>query len=123
MRDSTLYERVETDSLGHKYITLGTGRQVIFYDAEKKASKHLTDLARWVRRMGMLTEREYQETSLLATVERMEAMAQHWRREMERRQGVATKRQRIAALRDVRGRTPEEAAVYLAKADELEKQL
>jgi hypothetical protein len=53
----------------------------------------------------------------------MEAMAQHWRREMERRQGVATKRQRIAALRDVRGRTPEEAAVYLAKADELEKQL
>jgi hypothetical protein len=34
----------------------------------------------------------------------------------------ATKTERIAALRSVQGRTPEEAAAFLAKADELEAQ-
>jgi hypothetical protein len=130
MRFNTQYERAETTATGHKFITLQSGRKVSFYDAENKCGKFLTDLTRWGKRLVQLAPdvtdpdiSEYYNDTILRHIERTEALAEHWRALLEQRVGVATKRQRIAALRDVRGRTPEEAAVYLAKADQLEEEL
>lgn len=45
------------------------------------------------------------------------------RKEIEKRRGVQSKEDRIALLRNTEGRTPEEAAEFHRKADELEQRL
>lgn len=41
--------------------------------------------------------------------------------QLDELEGVDRRQERIAQLREVAGRTPQEAAAYLAKADELEE--
>ena len=57
---------------------------------------------------------------VLDDLERVLRMA---RSKLEAREGVQREERKIAALRQTAGRSPDEAATYLAKADELERAL
>jgi hypothetical protein len=51
----------------------------------------------------------------------MDAYLHAVREHLEKERGVKSREERIALLRNVSGRTPEEAEAFLKKADELER--
>lgn len=124
---SRLYERVE-EIRGYKYIRLkGQGRKpgrlIGFWDAMRAAEAAHTDLGRAVSRVFKLAADDWDLERLESFVWNLESDIAAIRKEIERRQGVKTQRERIAALRLTTGRSPEEAAIFHAKADELEARL
>ena len=64
--------------------------------------------------LGMPEEVSFTTASLRSSAHWLLAVA-------DRLDAAAARRARIAALRNVEGRTPEEARAFLAKADELER--
>lgn len=127
MRDRTRHEKVEeTTGIfgGVRLITLKSGRKVSFWEAEREQQSSLSDLQRWMSRMGKLAEgEEFLEDALERRVDEVEEWVKAWRRELEKRAERERTREKIAALRDTTGRTPEEAALYAKKADQLEARL
>jgi hypothetical protein len=133
MSERTLYERVEVIR-GFKYIRLKSGRLLNFMQAYDLAETAHTDLARAVSRAFKLAGNELPkgddwdpEDYDLERLEWFLDGVQRWldsvRETIEKRRGVKTKEERIALLRRVEGRTPEEAAAFLKKADELERRM
>lgn len=128
-RASTFYERVE-DVRGHKVIRLGSGRLIEYWGAVKAAESARTSLARAVSRAFKLAGSNadgelaaYELERLEWFVDRLEWWMRAVREEIEKRRGSQTVRERIALLRNTKGRTPGEAAAFRAKADELERRL
>jgi hypothetical protein len=64
--------------------------------------------------------RRHELWRLRNVAEKIAAYAELVGQELDRLEGVDHKAQRIAQLREVRGRTPEEAAAFFAKAEQLE---
>lgn len=129
MRTSTAYEKVEAMDSGFKFLTLKSGRRVMFHQAKWEVDKALTPLFRWTSRMFKLisdnpefseSEWEQLDWKLFEIESWIKAVRSHY----EEVHGVAkeerSKKARIAALRQIAGRTPEEAEMFLKKADELE---
>lgn len=128
MSERTFRERVVDStgqpwSRGFKYIKLKSGRMLTFWDARQDAEKAHTDLGRALSRAFKLADDDWD-------LERLEWFLDHLyehmgsvRQEIERRRGVKTTEERIAALRITTGRTPEEIVLFTAKADELEARL
>jgi len=112
---------------GVKFIRLKSGRHVSFYDAKREAKSGLTILWRSVARMGAVAQPfdgdfdiDWEQIEWM--LDDVQAFVNLWRKEVEKRTGQRTRQERIDHLRLVAGRTPEEAALYRAKADELERE-
>lgn len=108
---------------GHKFIRLNSGRLMTFWDLMSRADQDFTAYARAVRRCFKLVEDDYDLERLESRVEALEDYAARLREEIRKKYHYKNKKERIAALRNVAGRTPEEAAAFLAKADQLERDL
>jgi len=131
VRPATVYERVNVTDNGFKYITLKSGRRAMFHNAKWEVERHMTPLIRWTSRMFKLISdnREFSESEwdqLDWKLFEIESWVKAVREHYEKARGVAqkeySKQDRIQALRQIAGRTPEEAAMFLAKADQLEKE-
>ena len=121
---STLYERVE-ELHGFKFIKLKSGRQITFWDALDATKAAHTALGLGVSRaLKLVDDSDELDLDRLETfVWHLEAHVAAIRAEIERRRGVRFAEERIARLRMTAGRTPEEAAMFCRKADELEQRL
>lgn len=117
------YERVEEIG-GFKYITLKSGRRFSFYDAISGIDAAHTSFATAASRaFKLMRDNEYDLEDIERKVDRLEEYLGVVRHEIKKRKARAAKLEQIAALRVTKGRTPEEAREFLAKADELEKKL
>lgn len=114
------YDHV-VESHGHKFIRLQSGRLMSFWDMMTRADRDFTAFERAMSRCFRLVDDDYDLERLSGRVERLEFYVGALRKEVDRLFKNKTKKERIAALRNVTGRTPEEAAAFLAKADELER--
>jgi hypothetical protein len=124
------YEEERVEAIGpHKFITLQSGRRIIFTDAESMGKAGFSSLCTAISRMFKLArhqDRDIDEWNLEridSFVETLEDYVGVWRTEIDKLIGVKSKEERIALLRNVDGRSPEEAAEFLRKADELEAKL
>lgn len=129
MSSRTFYERVE-ETGGHKFIRLKSGRRLHFWDAIREVERADTDLSRAFSRAFKLAGTNsdpdlaaYELERLEDRVRRLEWYLGSLRTEIDRRLGVIGQRERIALLRNTNGRSPEEAAAFARKADELERRL
>lgn len=122
MSERTLYEKVETIH-GHKYIRLGSGRLITFWNTLDAAERTHTTFVRHFSRAFKLADGEYDLEAIEWRLDKFETYIGAVRKHLEELRGKQSKRDRIALLRNTTGRTPEEAAAYLAKADQLEKEL
>ena len=127
MRDKTRYERVEEKQgpfqRKRKYIKIQSGREVDFAKAIWEADDNFSSLIRWMTRAQKLPNDEDDDIALETIIERLAVWVEAWRGELEKRTGQKEEREVIELLRNVAGRTPEEAKLYLAKADEKERKL
>jgi hypothetical protein len=122
MSDRTFYERVE-ESRGFKFIRLKSGRLLSFWEAIRAAERANTSLARAVSRAFKLADDDYDLERLRWLIENLEAYVGAIRKELDKRQGVKSQKERIALLRNTAGRSPKEARAFNSKADELERRL
>lgn len=111
-----------------KYIRMPrSGKLLSFYDLVEKAQTDLRGLARDVSR-SFKTINTHDQEYLASDLERIEWLlddVEEWakrvRDHLANEHGRVRRRERIAQLRNIAGRTPEEAEAFLAKADELER--
>lgn len=105
---------------GFRYVQLKTGRLITFWDAMTAAETAHTDLGRAISRVLKLAGDDWDLERLERRLDCVEEHVRQVRVEIEKRRVASSKRERIALLRNTSGRTPEEAAAYRRKADELE---
>lgn len=138
-RRDTQYEQVETvdNGLGPThFIRLKSGRQITYWDAMRAVESAATALGTGFSRLfklavaqgkegdGMFSmSQEYYLETLEYRIDQVEEHMAALRAYLEKLRGSQSKRDRIKALRNVEGRTPGEAAAFLAKADQLEREL
>lgn len=114
MRDDRIVEKG-----GHKFIKLKSGRMMTFWDAYSEAKTARTTLATATSRMFRL-EGPYDFDWLERHVDKLEEYVSALRAHLNTMKSEQAQRERIGKLRNTTGRTPEEAAEFLKKADELE---
>lgn len=122
MRDSTRWEKVQ-EIRGFKFIQLKGGRRVSYWDMRKAAERADSNLIRAISRCLKLQDRDYELEDLEWYIRGLHEWVHAVEAEVRKRQGGKTVEERIALLRNTDGRTPEEAAMFEAKADELEQRL
>lgn len=108
---------------GHLFIRLKSGRHLTFWDVLVLLESAHTDLGRSFSRLFKLAADDW---DLERIEHRLDAIEEHCaalRSHLDKARGKVTKQQRIALLRNVEGRTPEEAEAFLRKADQLENEL
>jgi hypothetical protein len=115
------YEKAE--GLDHKFIRLASGRLITFWDSIRMVDAAINQLGRELSRAFKLASSEYDLESVEQRLDRIEERHRALREHLKRLRAVEAQRVKIAALRNTAGRTPEEAAAFLRKADELESQL
>lgn len=127
-------DRIETNERGFKYLRMPSGKLVSFEGAIHAADLAESAFARaisrafklrpdWTGEPDRATYREMDFERIEWALEGMEAYISAVREFLNKERGVKSQEERIAALRNVEGRTPEEAAAFLRKADELERRL
>lgn len=122
--------RVEDRRMEHgvvRWIVTEKGQRYTHYDCERRAKAAVNAFERWfhrtVRTRTAWDDAEMNDSQmrdlryLLKDVQGYVELASL---ELDRLEGVDRRAERIKALRAVAGRTPAEAAAYLAKADQLE---
>lgn len=99
------------------------------FDCERRLQSAINAVSRWfsrtLRTRTVYPDAESRCDDLQRLRWRIDEIAEYAAvaaRELDRLEGVDRTQDRIAQLRQIAGRTPEEAAAYLAKADELEHQ-
>lgn len=122
MRDSTRFEKVE-EIHGLKFIRKKNGGMTWFREALSAAEGAETRMGRAVSRAFKLANDDDDLERLEWFVDGVASLIGAMREEIEKRRGIRTMEERIALLRNTSGRSPEEAALYSAKADELEQRL
>ncbi len=118
----TYYERV-VEQRGYKYIRLKSGRMITYWDADRLAEAGFTDMTRSVSRMFKLADNDYDLEHLGYFIDHLHEYVHALEQGLEKRHGAQKVKERIAKLRNITGRTPEEAAAFKRKARELEQQL
>lgn len=104
-------------------LILPSGRRVFFIDAEREFSHRLTDTRRWLTRLANLAQSEWEAEYLEGRVTALEELAQFAREDLTRSERLRRDRIRAGALRETAGRTPQEAAAFKAKAEEIETRI
>lgn len=115
------YDKV-VEKNGYKFIRLDSGRLTSFWDNITGVDRVQTPLVRFFSRAFKLATDDDIET-LERRVEDLGDYVDALRKALETRRAQVTARQRIASLRNTHGRTKAEAAEFLRKADQLERQL
>ena len=127
MSRRTQYERAEeySDVLGRRRrkITIASGSEVHFWDAVKGVESSLTSLGRWMSRANKLANDEFEQEKVDRLVERISEAARAYQHARDQREEWERRRIRIAAMRNDTGRSPEEAALFKARADQEERKL
>jgi hypothetical protein len=117
---------------GFKYLRTPSGKLYTFNDMIHKADLAEHAFARAIARAFKLrpdwpgeperaTYRAMDLEQIEWALESMEAYIAAAREHLEKERGIKSREERIALLRNVSGRTPEEAEAFLKKADELER--
>lgn len=123
MAEGRIIERT-SEGFTFRYYESASGKHYTNFDCERRLSAAKNAMERWfsrtIRTRTMAAEQDDFDLQRLRWVADDIAMyAAHIQRELDRLEGVDRKAERIKALRVVEGRSPEEAALFLAKADEL----
>lgn len=117
---------------GHHYVKLKGGRLATFWDMLLHAERARTDLSRSVARAFDLAVaadserapddvlRGYNMESLERFIDGIEEYVDAVRDAITKQRGTQSQEERIALLRNTKGRSEAEAAAYLRKADQLE---
>lgn len=109
------------------FVTAG-GARYTHYDCERRLKAATSGVFRWFNR-AVKTRTTWNDDvemnrdqirDLRSALEELQDYVEHAQRYLDEVEGVDRRAERIKALRNVSGRTPAEAAVYLAKADHLE---
>lgn len=127
-------EKIVEGSGGFKYLHMPSGKVYSFQDAIHAADLAEGAFARAISRAfklrpdwtGESDRAAYREDDLERiewALEGMEAYLASVREYLDKQRGVKSKEDRIALLRNTTGRKPEEAKLFLKKADELEQEL
>lgn len=127
-------DRIIEGSSGFKYIRMPSGKLYSFTEAIHQAGVAETAFARAIHRAFELLpgwpdepEREaYRDMdyeSIESALESMESYIAAARERLDKERGVKSQEDRIAKLRQVTGRTPEETEAFQKKADELQARL
>lgn len=107
----------------YKFIRLKSGRKMTFWDAVRESEAGQATFVRGISRCFKMMSSEWDLEALETRLSRMEEYCAAVRHALEGKYEERAVRERIAALRNTAGRSPEEAAAYLAKADELEARI
>jgi len=122
MSDGRIIERT-ADDFTFRYYESAAGKRYTHYECERRLDAAKNAMERWFSRT-LRTRTTPCDTDLQHLRWIADDIAEYGatvQRELDRLEGVDRKAERIKMLRSVEGRTPEEAAVYLAKADELDR--
>jgi Lon protease-like protein len=127
MRD---FDRIEERELEHgtvKYFVTDAGQKYTHYECERRLQAAIRATSRWfsrtIRTMTVWKDADMNASEIRDLRWILGDMANYVEvvsRELDRIEGVNRSAERVAALRSIKGRTPEEAALFLAKADEIE---
>lgn len=127
------YEVTERTVNGATYRAIkltATGRILSHDDVKRQMEKGINMVSRWIPRLIRVMPTgidkdilEYYWKEIDDYADRLEILAARIREEVAKHSVVRTKQERIKALRNIAGRTSEEAESFLAKADELEAEL
>lgn len=108
---------------GIKFIRVASGRLAGFSDFLRETERRTTDTQRALRRAIRVADADPDGWDL-NHIERLLEDWETWivdaREGIKNRRREQVKKERIQKLRNTTGRTPEEAAAFLRKADELE---
>lgn len=118
---SSAYERVEEIS-GHKYIVNKAGNRISFWDSIKAFDSAETAMHTSMQRMFKL-EGQYDRDWIVRRITSIEDWLNALRAHLKNLEELDEMRTKIANLRNVDGRTANEAAEFLRKADQLEVKL
>lgn len=125
--DDKIIER-SNDDFTFRYFESEKGTRYTHWDCERKLVAARNAMSRWFSRAlktrtssGDAEFDSYELQHLRYIAEGIAEYAEVIQREIDRLEGVDRKTERIKALRNVKGRTPEEAAMYLEKAAQLER--
>lgn len=127
-------EKIETTDAGFKYIRFPSGKLYSFYDAVHGADVAETAFARaisrafklipdWTGEQDRASYREMDYERIEWALDSMEACLRAVREYLDKQRGIKKVEERIALMRNTAGRTPEEAAEFRRKADQLESKL
>jgi len=126
----SIYDRVEerrTEYGIFRTFTTDKGKWYSHNDCERELKAAVRKTQRWfsrsIRTLTVWNDKDMRDMEigdLRWVLEDITTYAEAVQQELDRIEGVDRKEERIKALRDVSGRTPEEAALYLRKAEELE---
>lgn len=126
MSEGRIIERTN-DGYTFRYYESQGGTRYTHYDCERRLTAAKNAMYRWFSRTlktrtdsGDAEQNSYELKRLRWIAEEVAQYAEVMQRELDRLEGTDRLAERVKALRQVAGRTPEEAAAYLAKADALE---
>lgn len=121
-------ERTNDDGDVFRYLVLESGSRYSNLDCIQKTEQSLRGVQRWFHR-SLETATIWSDPSLAESdndrlrwlLDDLEGYLHAARKALADREGRQRRAEKIRALRQIAGRTPDEAAAYLAKADELER--
>lgn len=126
MSDGRIIERTR-EGYTFRYYESPTGKHYTHYDCEARAKAALAGVARWLSRalrtrttQGDAEQDRYELERLRWIANELAEYAAAVQVEIDRLEGVDRTAERVKALRIIEGRTAAEAALFLAKADQLE---
>jgi hypothetical protein len=124
------YDRIEELPLDHgtvRVLLTSQGTRYTHSDCERRFQAGRNAMTRWFARwVRTRTEwndadmRAYTLRDLRAELDDIASYVESARKELDRIEDVDRVTDRVRALREVAGRTPEEAKLYLAKAEALD---
>jgi hypothetical protein len=133
-RDRERIEERQTDHGTIRFFVSEQGTRYTHHECERRFKASVYNMMRWCSRAirtrtdwndegdpsgAVMRAHELQE--LRWRLGDITAYVEHVQRELDKIEGADRKAERIKALREVAGREPGEAALFLAKADELER--
>jgi len=125
MSEGHIIERTG-DGYTFRYYESKGGKRYSHFDCERRLEAATNAMQRWFSRairtrttQGDAEQDRYELERLRSAADELAEYAAIVQRELDRLEGVDRKAERVKALRMVEGRTPEEAAAFLAKADQL----
>lgn len=105
------------------------GRHYTHHECKRRLGSAAHDVMRWFSR-AVRTRSEWNEADMRAAdlrdlrlvLDDLASYVEIAQRELDRIEGVDRTAERVKALRQIEGRTPDEAAAFLAKADQIERE-
>lgn len=124
-------DRIKEQEMDHgivKWIITEKGQTYTHTESKRRLESAIRNTSRWfsrtIKTMTVWKDSDmnkYEVEDLRRILDDLATYVEAVARELDRIEGVNHNAERIAKMRNVNGRTPEEAALYLAKATQLEE--